>query len=428
VKKKLTALQEVCKNLREVDDAQVEFGLFRGCLAYNKINHLLRSTPPGVLRPALKKFDDHFHEILSEILREDKWEHASLPTRFAGLGVTQTQTVAAAAYIGSSCLTKDLVAALLKQDPSTFVPDGVLDLLAEHNLTAGTNHDLESLAGKDHVQRFLSNERHEAILKKIKSASNARTNNLLTACTMSHASDWLLAPPIPGLGLHIPSDSFRTALKFRLGMELFDGPFPCPAKSKGGDACEVEMDVFGDHALCCHHGTSRVFRHNNLRDILAHTAKAAGLSAVVVEKKNQIAGSTKKPGDITVQQYHRGFQSSAFDVTVAHPLQKKHIDVAMSEAGVAAQEAHDRKLQKSLAVCSAEGLHFVPLAWESTGGATDSVHETIRKWTDMEAARGGYSHLIIRQTLYSQISCCLQRHLAQAVLDRQLEATCTHAL
>ena len=60
------------------------------------------------------------------------------------------------------------------------------------------------------------------------------------------------------------------------------------------------MDVLGDHALCCHNGTSRVFRHNNLRDILGHSAKAAGLSAVVIEKKNQIAGSKKKPGDITV--------------------------------------------------------------------------------------------------------------------------------
>ena len=42
-----------------------------------------------------------------------------------------------------------------------------------------------------------------------------------------------------------------------------------------------------------------------------------GLSAaVVIEKKNQIEGSNAKPGDITVQQYHRGFASSAFDVTI----------------------------------------------------------------------------------------------------------------
>ena len=93
-----------------------------------------------------------------------------------------------------------------------------------------------------------------------------------------------------------------------------------------------------------------------------------------------------------------------------------------------AQEAHDKKLQKSLAICQEEGIHFVPLAWESLGGATDTVHATVRKWTDLEAARGGYSASVIRRNLYAQISCCLQRHLAQAVLDRRLELSCVLAL
>ena len=35
VNKKLKALDEVTKALLEVNDAQVEFGLFRGCLSYN---------------------------------------------------------------------------------------------------------------------------------------------------------------------------------------------------------------------------------------------------------------------------------------------------------------------------------------------------------------------------------------------------------
>ena len=48
VQKKLVALNEVHKLLREVDNAQVEFALFRGCLAYNKINHLLRTCPPDL--------------------------------------------------------------------------------------------------------------------------------------------------------------------------------------------------------------------------------------------------------------------------------------------------------------------------------------------------------------------------------------------
>src|SRR3954470_18761567 len=100
----------------------------------------------------------------------------------------------------------------------------------------------------------------------------------MLSCAMPHASDWLLAPPIPGLGLSLQSDDFRTALKFRLSMPLYDKPFSCPAVSSGsGAVCDAQMDVFGDHAMCCLFSPSLVFRHNNIRDILGHSARAAGL-------------------------------------------------------------------------------------------------------------------------------------------------------
>src|SRR6185312_7573364 len=69
---------------------------------------------------------------------------------------------------------------------------------------------------------------------------------------------------------------------------------------------------------------------------------------------------------------------------------RKNILILRWQKLALAEEAHDRKLLKSLGVCQREGIHFVPLAWESTGGATQTVHETIRKWTEMESARSGY--------------------------------------
>ena len=323
-------------------------------------------------------------------------------------------------------LTRGLVAALLKR--KEYEPPGLTDLLVAHEVATSVTHDLAGLVEQRSVQQLLSSERHEALFQKLMGRSSIRSNNLMLACSMPHASDWLLAPPIAGLGLALQSAQFRAALKFRLGMPLFSEAFPCPALSAAGKVCGVEMDQFGDHAICCHHGTSLLFRHNNIRDIMGHAAKAAGLSAVVTEKKHQIEGSNEKPGDITVQQYHRGFALSAFDVTISHPLQKKYIEVAMEEGGVAAQDAHDKKLQKSLAICGREGLHFVPLAWESLGGATETVHDTLGRWTDLEGARGGYPTALIRRNLYSQLSCCLARHMAQAVIDRQPELECDRAL
>jgi hypothetical protein len=190
-------------------------------------------------------------------------------------------------------LTRDLVAALLKR--KKYEPAGVAELLVAHEEATSAAHDVADLTTERSVQQLLSSERHEAIFQKLMAKSTPRSSNLMLACSLPHASDWLLAPPIAGLGLALSSVEFRTALKFRLGIALYAEPFPCPVVSNAGLECDTEMDVFGDHAICCCHGTSYLFRHNNVRDILGHSARAAGLSAVVIEQKNQSKAPTRSP-------------------------------------------------------------------------------------------------------------------------------------
>ena len=194
--------------------------------AHSKINHLLRTC----LEEALVNFDEQFQNMVAEILREpclsdDQWDQASLPVKLSGLGVNQTKVIAGSAYVGSCALTKDLVAALLGVDASSFEPMGVAELLAAHEVSTGASHTLSSLSSERSVQQKLSTECHEALFGRLRSKLSIRSQNLMLSCTMPHASDWLLAPPIPGLGLGLQSDVFRTALKFRLGMPLFKSPF-----------------------------------------------------------------------------------------------------------------------------------------------------------------------------------------------------------
>ena len=157
-----------------------------------------------------------------------------------------------------------------------------------HEAATGTSHDFESLSTTPKVQQLLSSERHWASYTQLRTKSSVRSRNLMLASTMPHASDWLLAPPIPGLGLAQTVSAQHSSFA-----------------SGNGVACECQMDIYGDHALCCHNGASLLFRHNSIRDILGHAARAAGLSAVVTEKKHQVEGSNAKPGDITVQHYRR---------------------------------------------------------------------------------------------------------------------------
>ena len=132
--------------------------------------------------------------------------------------MNRTKIIAGPAYIGSCVLTRDLVAALLKR--KKYEPTGVAELLAAHEEATSAAHDVADLTTQRSVQQLLSSERHEAIFQKLMAKSTPRSNNLMLACALPHASDWLLAPPIAGLGLGLSSVEFRTALKFRLGIPL----------------------------------------------------------------------------------------------------------------------------------------------------------------------------------------------------------------
>ena len=74
-----------------------------------------------------------------------QWDQASLPVKFAGLGVNQTKVTAASAYVGSCTLTKSLVAAILGVDADKFEPLGVPTLLAAHEMVTGKVHTLSAV-------------------------------------------------------------------------------------------------------------------------------------------------------------------------------------------------------------------------------------------------------------------------------------------
>jgi len=117
--------------------------------------------------------------MVAEILRvscnsEDQCGQASLPVKFAGLGVNQTKVIASCAYVGSCALTRDLVAALLGQD--SYEPTGVAELLSLHEAATGTSHDFESLSTIPSVQQLLYTERHVAVCTQLRAKVSALSN------------------------------------------------------------------------------------------------------------------------------------------------------------------------------------------------------------------------------------------------------------
>ena len=69
------------------------------------------------------------------------------------------------------------------------------------------------------------------------------------------------AHPFPALGLHLRNQEFVVAVRFRLGIEVYNQPGKCPA-------CGKDSNALGDQGLVCGNGGKRIARHNSLSDSL----------------------------------------------------------------------------------------------------------------------------------------------------------------
>ena len=58
------------------------------------------------------------------------------------------------------------------------------------------------------------------------------------------------------------------------------------------------------------------------------------------------------------------------------------------------------------------------MVWESTGGATSTVHFMVESWSNQEADRCGLPRSTIRARLYQRLSLTLQRDLVCMVMKR----------
>ena len=121
----------------------------------------------------------------------------------------------------------------------------------------------------------------QLLVQQVDQQGGDRERARLASLSLRHAGDWLNTPPLTALGLHLRAAEFALAVKYRLGVPVFNTEGPCPA-------CLRPSDTLGDHALCCGTGGDRISRHNHLRDALFDTAAAAGLGPVTFLRKGAI--------------------------------------------------------------------------------------------------------------------------------------------
>ena len=231
----------------------------------------------------------------------------------------------------------------------------------------------------------------------------------LLSVTLDHAGDWLNSPPIKALGLHLRAQEFVLALKYRLGLPVYDSAGPCPA-------CLRLSDVHGDHAMCCGSGGERISRHNNLRDAIFETAVAAGLGPVK-EGRFLLPGTDRRPADVMVPHWVGG-QDAAMDITIVTPLQAATMPGAANTAGHALDYAHGRKANGAEEECRRQGIAFLPLVAESFGGWHPSAEREIKKLGAALSRHTGQEEGEATSHLWSRLGILLQRGNAAILGNR----------
>ena len=217
-------------------------------------------------------------------------------------------------------------------------------------------------------------------------------------------------------------------VRLRLRLPIADSDMACPL-------CDGTSDSFGDHARVCPCGGDRVKRHNQLRNILAGRARAAGLQPEVekpnllpprpelqggTEDGSQPRGNGRRPADVWIANWNL-HGPAAFDVAVTSGLRQGHLAASAADGSKASMDYEVRKCHHldTLQACATEGLQFIPLVVEACGaGWGPTALKTWRSLSAAIAARTSESSSVELQRLLQALGIALHRENARAIMRR----------
>ena len=372
-----------------------------------KLMYLLR-TSPCMDRRELVDYDLQLRSTLSSVLNidlsEDRWQQASLPVRWGGLGVRGAVMLAPSAYLASAASTTQLVSrltekcALLSEDP--YVAKALASWSAGVRPTA--TPPLDSSAVR---QRSWDDTRCDYIADMVSQQANSPAEKArLLAIRAPGAGSWLKAMPLTAVGLKLDDATLRVAVGLRLGAPLVH-PHNC--------SCGEAVLPDGRHGLSCRKSAGRQSRHGQLNDILLRAFNSIGITSMR-EPTGLCRGSENRPDGVTVVPWRRG-KNLAWDATCADTFAVSHLPGTSVTAGAAARTAEANKRLKYQNLI--DTVEFVPVAAETLGSWGPEGYELITELgrrisvVKKEPLSGAY--------LLQRLSIAIQRGNAYCVL-----ATC----
>ena len=221
-----------------------------------------------------------------------------------------------------------------------------------------------------------------------------------------------------------------------LRMPLSEQDHECPC-------CDGVLDRFGDHALVCCGCGDRTRRHNLLRNMVYYIASSANLHpelekpgllpqrpsfGSLYENGSSIGGdddsnpSHRRPADVYIPRWRSG-PPAAWDFAVMSGLRAEWLANSVQDLDAVFSSYEDFKCshQDTRAQCQAQGVNFIPMVMEASGGGWGKTARGV--WSELAKtsalATGELeSDRSCAIALQQRLSMTLHRENARACLRR----------
>ena len=297
---KVATASKLLHELGELDDPQVALRLMRNCGGVCKVTHSMRMTPPNLQTSALAEFDTQVRKTFSAITgiipNNSEWDQACCGVRKAGVGLRCASMHAEAAYLSSTCSSRDLCHKLDSSfqlqaaEPSSAFGASLAGFNGK--LPSSDQLDAQAVIGK--TQKALSELLDKAVFdRRMATLDLSDQATILSECQPGAYNFWQATPAQRSA---VPAAEFCEELRYRLCV-------PDRADSSWCPLCDSIMDNRGHHSRRCCAGGDRVTRHNGQRNIIFNFCRRAGLRPEL-EKADLLppgpsdGSSQRRPADV----------------------------------------------------------------------------------------------------------------------------------
>ena len=225
-------------------------------------------------------------------------------------------------------------------------------------------------------------------------------------------------------------------------MPIFSCSHYCPL-------CDDTVDIYGDHCLVCSGGGDRTKRHNLIRNQVHNHCLSAGLSSELerpgllrprplMRSRREDGGSAegshdedgRRPADVYIPRWRSG-APACLDFAVTSGLRTDRLrEAARDPTSVTLQyESFKRSHLRTADHCRSEGMVFVPMVMEASGGGWGE--DAAKTWSELAkttALATGELRSNVLARILSSLSITLHRENARAILRRAPRTGHTGAL